>query len=267
MAGNAIALLLAGWLTESFGWRVAFIVPAVLLTLTAVAWYLSVQDTPAAAGHQLEGAAIASESGFHLGDILRGLGHSLHRFWSLSIGAAFTGYCVITLVVWLPTYYVEVLGIDIGAASSLSALIPASGVVGTLVIGWLVNRYFQRRETIGLLGVLLTLALCSFLFPLLPPQLVLSTLALMLVGGLVYGATSLTLSTMPLVLSDQNEASGTGGLIDFASNIGGGLSGLIVGAILQTYDWDMTFYSVALAALGGALFIGITARRLQRPAA
>jgi sugar phosphate permease len=193
---------------------------------------------------------------------LKGLIASLRRFWTLSIAAAFVGFCLVTIIVWLPTYYVEVAGVDIGLASSLAALIPFAGIAGALLIGWLVGHFFSSRETTGLMLVLFLLALLFFIFPFLPDQLVVSTLALMLIGAVVYGASSLTLTTMPLSLGEQEEASSTAGLIDFSLNIGGGLSGIAVGAILQSSGWDFTFLALAVAALFGALFVGVTARRL-----
>jgi OPA family glycerol-3-phosphate transporter-like MFS transporter len=107
------------------------------------------------------------------------------------VAAAFVGFCLITMIVWLPTYFVEVVGVDIGLASSLSALIPFAGIAGALLFGWLVGRYFSHREATGLLLVLVLLALLFLIFPFLPNQIVISTLSLMLIGGVVYGASSL----------------------------------------------------------------------------
>ena len=124
------------------------------------------------------------------------------------------------------------------------------------------NHNFSSREATGLMLVLVLLALLFLVFPFLPDQLVLSTLGLMLIGGVVYGASSLTLTTMPLSLGEHEEASSTAGLIDFSLNIGGGLSGIAVGAILQSLGWDYIFFSLAGAAIFGAFFVGVTARRL-----
>ena len=80
----------------------------------------------------------------------------------------------------------------------------------------------------------------------------------MLIGSIVYGASSLVLSTMPLTLGKREEASSTAGLIGFAFNLGAGLSGAVIGTILDTYSWNAVFVTLAGAALAGAFFVFIT---------
>lgn len=265
VAGNAFTWLLTGWLVASYGWRLAFWLPALLLVLMALGWYRLVRDTPEAAGHPpLNPARSPGKAGSAAAtNVVQGLWRSLRRFWSLVVAALFLGFCLVSLILWLPTYYVEVGGLGIGPASALSSLMPFAGIGGTLLIGWFVGRYLVKREATGLVVALVMLAALFFLYPALPLNLAVSSLALMVIGGVVYGASSLLLATMPLVLGEREEASGTAGLVDFAFNIGAGLSGGAVGAILDAQSWTAVFLALAGAALLAAVFVLLTISRLR----
>lgn len=229
VAGNAVTFLLTGWLVASFGWRSAFWIPALLLALVAVGWVLTVRDTPELAGYTAVNPPPPINDQETWSTILAGLLHSFRQFWLLGLAALFLGFCLVSVALWIPSYYVEVGGLDIGMAATLSSFIPAAGLVGTLLIGWVVGHYFVNRESRGLVMVLAVLALLFLLYPLLPFQIVLNSMALMLIGVVVYGASSLMLTTMPLILGGRHGASGTAGLIDFSFNIGAGLRALALG--------------------------------------
>ena len=130
-------------------------------------------------------------------------------------------------------------------------------------MGWLMAQYFTGREISSLVWILLFLTGLFLLYPLLPLNLIISAAALMVIGAVVYGASSLLLSTMPLALSEREEASGTAGLVDFAFNIGAGLSGGIVGFVLDSQSWNAVFFTLAGAALLATFFMFITWARAR----
>ncbi len=259
VAGNGITLLLTGWLVASFGWRYAFWIPAGLLAFAAVGWVLMVRDTPESAGYTAVNSPPPQNSPHETwSTILTGLLNSFRQFWLLGLASLFLGFCLVSLALWIPTYYVEVGNLDIGTAAKLSSLIPAAGLIGTLLIGWLVSRFFINQESKGLLLVLSILTLFFLLYPLLPIHIVWSSIALMLIGVLVYGASSLILTTMPLILGGRHGASGIAGLIDFSFNVGAGISGLGIGAILDNQTWTAVFLLLAASAFLATLFVSLT---------
>ena len=93
----------------------------------------------------------------------------LRRIGSINLSAAFLGFCLISLIVWLPTHFVEVGGLDTGRAATLSGLAPVAGIIGTLSIGWFFGRFLLSRETQGLVVLLLLLASLFLLLPCWPP--------------------------------------------------------------------------------------------------
>ena len=264
VAGNALTWLLSGWLVANFGWRFAFWLPALLVISLALVWYGLIRDTPAAAGHTTLPTAELLPARRPANNFAAEVWLNLRRFWSLIGAALFTGFCLVSLIIWIPTYYVEVGQIDIGLAATLSSLLPFAGIGGTLLIGWVVGHQLSGREGFGLSVLLLILAALFSLYAALPFNLVISSAALMLIGGIVYGAGSLVLSTMPLTLGRREEASSIAGLVGFAFNAGGGLSGVIVGAILDAFAWNIVFLTLAASALAGAVFMGLTLLRARK---
>ena len=265
VSGNALALLLAGWLVARFGWRTAFLAPALLFALIALFWYAGARDTPQVAGFMPPAATEPEGAGPGSANLLISLVMALRRHWALVVAAIGMGFSHAALGVWLPTYFVEAIGLTIGPASTLSALLPVAGIGGTLITGWWVGRYLAGREARGLLYVQGALTMLFLFYPLLPRNIVLNTLGLMLIGSILFGATSLILTTMPLVISQRETASGTVGLISFAFNIGAGLSGGIIGAILDAGSWPVVFGALALASFAGGAFVWLTIKSARTP--
>lgn len=255
VAGNAIALVVAGQLAAAFGWRSAFWVPAGVMALFAVLWVVTIRDAPA------DGLVVtASEpaSPGNLSGAVRGIGTTLRRLWTLVLAAAGLGFCLVTLIIWMPTYFVEQGGVSLRTAATLAAFIPLAGIAGTIVTGWSIARWLPEREAIGLAMTLVLLAASLLIVQFLPVRLVVVTVALVWIGALVNGAASLMLTTMPLVMGRRGETSGTAGVLGFAFNVGAGASGAGVGILLDAFAWNAVFLVLFGAALGSALFVAAT---------
>ena len=83
-------------------------------------------------------------------------------------------------------------------------------------------------------------------------------------AGAICIVCSVLVSSAAVSLSERQEASGIAGLMDFSFNIGAGLSGGIVGAILDTRSWDLVFFALAGALLVTAVFMFITDARSDK---
>ena len=254
VAGNALTWLLTGWLVANFGWRTAFWIPASLMTMIALGWYLLARDKPEPDG-PLAPIPDSPAAPLNWMLLINDLFISLRRYWQLVAASIFFGFTFVSLIVWLPTYYVEVRHLNIGTAAIFSTLVPGAGIIGTFVIGGWIGRYWQGREVMGLTLTLVVLAALLGLYPFLPGDLVTGILVLLVIGSIAYGATSVLLTTMPLTLGSQGEASSTAGLLDLSFNIGGGLSGGIIGLLLDAQGWNAVFLAQGATVLIASLFL------------
>ena len=248
VVGNALTWLLSGWLVAQYGWRQAFWIPGVLMIIMALIWRTYARDHP----NESSGAPDQSTP---QEPILAGILPNLRRIWTLAIASICLGFAFVTLLIWMPTFFVEVGGLDIQRAASVSSLLPIAGIAGTLLVGWISGRFWIGREGKGLALVLALLAVAFITFPVWSGSLVSNIIMLMVIGAGANGATSLLLSTMALVHGGQENASRTAGLVDFSFNIGGGLSGFLVGALLDTQSWSVIFMTLAAASLVSAVFV------------
>ena len=70
----------------------------------------------------------------------------------------------------------------------------------------------------------------------------------------IYGINSLLLTSLPLSFAN---VAAVAGFLDFASYVGGGISGLAAGQLLDGYGWSAVFgywlAATVLAAAGGAM--------------
>ena len=250
VAGNMLTWLFTGWLVSVYGWRAAFWAPATLFAVIALGWFWLVRDNPSEPGNEENPTDLENVSG-----IFEGLFSGVGRLWTLLLSSMMLGFVLVSLILWIPTFFVEVGQLGIGFAATLSTVLPLTGILGTLLLGWFVGKYMLGKEAKGLFFILLVLGALFVIMPNLNASLTLSVLMLALIGALAYGASSLVLATMALIQGGREAASSTAGLVDFFFNIGAGLSGGVIGAILDSQSWSVVFYVLAAASLASALFI------------
>jgi sugar phosphate permease len=258
VAGNALSWILAGWLVASLSWRAAFWVPGALMGLVALAWYLLIRDTPQGAGftNSMRFAEEADKTGLKENSQSNML-HVLRRFWPLVLAAVSGGMILFALIIWAPTYFVDMHGLGIGKAATISIFFPIAGTIGTLAVSWLVSGPLCCKEIFFGAAIFIVVAGLLFLFPVVSTSLLMSATLLILVGSILYGVNTIITTILPMVLSERQEVSMVAGLIDFAFNIGASLGGFLVGAIIDRFSWSAVFIVLAIGAiLTSVLLVG-----------
>ena len=256
VAGNAISWFLAGKLIANLGWRSAFWIPGTIMGIVALAWYLLIRDTPRDAGFthlraftdQTPVASIQTE-------LRPNMFHVFKSFWPLVLAAVTGGMLLFALIIWAPTYFVDIHALEIGAAANISILFPIAGTLGTLAVGWLLAGPLCCREIIFGALVFIVVAGLLFLFPLVSHSLLTSAVLLVLVGSILYGVNSIITTILPMILSDQHEVSTVAGLIDFAFNVGASLAGVGIGTIVDKFSWSGAFNVLGASAILTSCFL------------
>jgi sugar phosphate permease len=267
VVGNALTWVLAGWLTANYGWRWALWLPGAAMLLLALLWALLMRDRPEEVGLSVPEDRPDAGTGGHQGVTGAGLVPAFRRVWPLTLAALGGGFVLFALVVWTPSLLVDTLGLGLGAASSLATLLPVAGVVGTLLTGWLATTRMAGREARLAALLLAALAALALLFPTAASSTFASAALLALIGAAAYGASSLLLSTLPLLLSARHETAGVAAVVDFAFNLGASLGGAAVGLLVDRLGWGAVFVALALSALlaATALLLGVERRTGRAP--
>jgi OPA family glycerol-3-phosphate transporter-like MFS transporter len=165
------------------------------------------------------------------------------------------------LSLWAPTFLVDALGLSLQRAALAASILPLLGLGGSLLAGWSSDRFFQSRETPGIvaLSAIVGLAMVGFLWLASGGPLWMSIALLGLCGAAVYGINSLLLTSLPLSFGDGGHVGAVAGFLDFSSYVGGGISALVVGQIIAGPGWHAVFVywlGTTIVAAGSAVVLG-----------
>jgi sugar phosphate permease len=252
--GHFAAWAVGGWLVGRLGWRYAFWLPAAVFGAVGVTWLAGIRNTPQEAGFG------ARESQANLvrvtvRQIVRSMLSQGRLRWA-ALTCVFSSMIKDGLTLWAPTFLVDALGMSVEKAALAASVLPLLGLVGSLLAGWVSDRFFRSREGPGIMGLSLAIAAAMIGFVLTgntSPWL--AVILLGVCGASVYGINSLLLTSLPLSFSDGGHVAAVAGFLDFASYAGGGISALVVGQLLDWKSWNAVFLywlAATLVAFAGA---------------
>lgn len=261
--GGAVILALAGWLTAHYGWRSSFIVPAGIAFVIVFFLVYRLRDTPQSLGLPTiedfkNEPAIYSANAKQLTtkEILFEYVLNKRQIWFLALGNFFVYIVRYGAMDWAPTYLVETKGSDISSAAYKVAGFEVTGIVGAIAAGYISDKIFKgHRAPINILYMLL-LAVSLYLFWQLPPGHSLrEALILGLMGFLVYGPQMLVGVAAADIATSRAAATATG-FTGIGGYLGGIVSGVGAGWIVDNYGWDggLIFF-IACAVVGALCFL------------
>ena len=161
---NVLAVVV-GWL----GWQAGFITAALAGLAGALMIVLYVSDTPESKGlpsvQELSGETLTKEDNMHTRDLQKMiLKHP--GIWVIALSSAFIYITKYAIAGWGVLFLQKTRGFDLPQASQVIAFSAISGVLGTVLAGWLSDRVFKgdRVRPAVLSGIICTSSLFLFLF-------------------------------------------------------------------------------------------------------
>jgi sugar phosphate permease len=271
--GNAIAAPIVGLLSVALGWRVAFVIIAVLGFCWLALWRWLVTDYPAQNRYVgKEEARLVQESRaevtrFESDDDEVPLRAYLTRPSILAVGVALfaVNYTLYVFLNWLPSYFTDALHMDMKRMSILASIPWTCAAVGTIGGGILSDVLFKHIKNavkarkiavvvpLAMVGVFL--AVVSFV-----TQIV---LAITLVAALLFtlqvaapGIWSLEHELVP-----SRHLGGIGGFIHLLANISGMIGPVVTGVIVQYFGGYGGAFKVAAGICAcGAILMAIVVK-------
>jgi ACS family hexuronate transporter-like MFS transporter len=269
--GAAVSGPIVGLLALSFGWRVAFIIIALIGIVWVLAWYALATDHPAEnhrvtakeqaeydAGQATQPAASA---------VRQPLGQLISRPAVLATAFAFFGYsCILFFfLTWFPTYLVSARHLSIASMSFATTIPWLVGFVGLTAGGPLCDMIFRitgnpiLARKLVLVFCLLAAAAGIALAGL--ADTVVSAVALMTVSVFFMYLTGNTYWAIILDTVEQNRVGGVSGFVHFIANCGGIVAPLATGFIVQeTGSFFAAFVATGAIAVLGALGVAVFVR-------
>jgi OFA family oxalate/formate antiporter-like MFS transporter len=154
--GGVVLPVFCQWLIGGFGWRLAYLgLAALILVVTLPVMALTIRDTPAQRGLAPDGDAPGSERARASGE-LSALGATFAEarreriYWQMLVTFLLVGVSLQSMMLHLVPLLRE-RGVGADAAAVAQSTIFAGLLVGRLVTGWLMDRYFAPRVALSFL--------------------------------------------------------------------------------------------------------------------
>lgn len=252
-----IAIPLLTWLIESFGWRWAFFIPAVIGMVLLFPFFRgSVTDGPQENRFIKEDeakyiAGWSKEENTSVTGEINGVRYVLTSGWFWLFTLAYIGYLSIWwgVMTWLPQYLVAARGFSIQNMSFLAMLPYLAGLLGLTAGGYLSDHYNRRAELafISLFGSALFIVLATYI-----P----SNTAAVLFMSITIGLSQIHYPSIWALLQDYipSELIGTGsGLMNGIGNLGSALAPVIIGLLIQiTGSYSAGLMYLVVIGMAGA---------------
>ena len=279
--GAGIVIALCGWLLTKFGmsaWNLCFAVPAAIALVGALVVFFTLRDTPSSVGlpeveemeraEAGEAAVVEPERKLTAKEHNQFLSKMVFRnpiIWILAVTNFFVYVIRFTILEWGTMFLTQYKGFEIGLSSSIIASSElVGGVLGTLLAGWVTDRFMQSKAhrtcLVGLVGA----TVCFFGFWQMPSSAhwILSSILICLSAFFIYAPQAL----LGVAASQQATkrvgatANGILGIFGYAATT---VSGIGFGFLADKMGWNSVFF---VAVLFGAIGCFVIATLWKAPA-
>lgn len=261
--GGGLILILGGYLTQHYGWRSSFYIPAAISILACFFLINRLRDTPESLGlpaieeYRNDDTAKKDANNQDKPSDWRSV-LKTPAIWYLALANFFVYLVRYGAMDWAPTFLVEVKHSTISNASYKAALFEILGIGGSFAAGWMSDKFFKGRRFMINVLYMLVLAFAVFEFWVIPPgHPMLDAAALAAVGFLVYGPQMLVGVCAADIAGKNASATATGftGLFGYLGSI---VSGVGTGLVVDRFGWNGGFILFIVSAFLGALFFMAT---------
>ena len=176
--------------------------------------------------------------------------------WTIAVANAFVYLVRYGVLDWAPTYLREVKGFSFNDAGWAYALYEWAGIPGTLLCGYLSDKFYKgRRAPITFIYMALTLA-CILVYWMNPPGNPGIDIAMLIgIGFLIYGPVML-IGVYALDLVPKKAAGTAAGFTGLFGYVGGAVSAnLLIGYLVDLAGWDAGFALISAACLLAMLLL------------
>jgi OPA family sugar phosphate sensor protein UhpC-like MFS transporter len=266
--GGFIASVLAGYSAQHFGWRFAFVIPAGVLFVIWVLFFIFQRNRPEDLGlppieqyhgenesviDPAETPAAEPEGSWHVvAEVLCN-----RMVWLLAVVYFLIKPTRYLLLYWSPVFVNDLLGTDTATSGILGSMFDLAGPLGTLVGGFISDRLFKSKRIPICVIALFCLAICMAAFRFVPARQWDVGVGMFVIGFLIYIPDSLVAGAASIDFGTRKGASTASGLVNGLGSIGQiigvtlpGWAGRVLGEGHKIWNPIFLWLGIALAVAG-----------------
>ena len=245
-----LCVLLCLQLNPEWSWRAAFRFPMIPLLLSSIAFILFFKNSPSEAGlSEWEENDDASENAIE--SIIKEKGY-LYPYKILFSEPKVIIFCFISaiagigrygLLTWVPTYFIEQLGLTIKDGIFSSILLPFGQACAMFIFPIITDKILKgKREPMLIVAALITF--CGMIiFPFIKNQSI-ASIMLFVLG--VFAMVTGVIWTIAGDIGGKALSSTVIGIFDWAVYMGAAVQAVIFGFVKDTFGWTAIFVSIGV---------------------
>jgi sugar phosphate permease len=272
-AGNVVALLISSAVAHRFGGHALFVVNPLLLAVIGVFAIFTLKDAPPSKktmeGEGYRDAREVPEEKVSLREVMRRLGRQ-RSFWFALVMSFVLTFVRTGFLTWTPLFLAEVSrkqGLAGGDAAAIakSAVFPAAGMFGTVIMGAWSDRLGRgKRAPVMAWSLVLLVASILVLAHGGIDRIAVALVALSACGLFLLGPYSLLAGAVALDCAEGAGAATAAGWMDGVGYAGASLAGIVIGTTSQRFGWAAAFDAVAAVTFVGLIVSIVWAREPTR---
>jgi sugar phosphate permease len=268
----AIAFTLIPGPSGEGDWRAAFTIPVIAILFFVVLFHFLVKRRPSEIGlkeyTEVEPERVEQEAALEAISASKG---KLYPYIYLFSQWRFVLWCFIVggsnaarygLLTWIPSYYKEVLQMDVKSGIVGSVWLPLGMALGTFIVPWITDKYCSLNRLPAVVICSLLAGSTVLLFPVLrDPFLV--AVVLFMAGFFIYAVNGCVWAYASDVGGRFFSGTATG-ILDWAAYMAAAIQAIIFGIILDTGAWHLLFIVVGGLCASMAVFALIASIGLKK---
>jgi OPA family glycerol-3-phosphate transporter-like MFS transporter len=245
-------------------WRWLFWIPSIICTIVAIFMALIVKETPEEAGfhgaHPGEGDHAESDVRAQIGVVFKTIAMN-PAVWVVALAYACTGVVRQGVDQWFPRFMQEVHHVDLKSPQFelLGYLIPLVASIGSLVSGYVSDRWFKSRRA-PVAAALYFLETCVIALAAQFHTVNSAIVFLVLISFTANSTHSILGTAAAMDIGGRRMAGFASGLIDSFQYFGGSLAGIFLGKLLDQSWGNYFYFMVPFGFIGGLLMLTIIGR-------
>jgi OPA family glycerol-3-phosphate transporter-like MFS transporter len=264
--GGMAAGVIAGLAAQGGGWRLAFFVPAAILAVVWLVFFLGQVNRPEDVGLPSAAADVGEpEDVIIAGEAPAGEPEGSWRVVAEVMASPMVlllaaVYLLVKplrylLMFWAPVYLHERLGTSVAESGILGSLFDLAGPIGIFAGGWASDRLFHARRVPVMVITLAAAAGALALLPLMPASRLAVGSMLFVIGLLVYIPDSLVSGAAAIDFGTRKGASTAAGIINGSGSLGGVLGGTLPGVLSWWSGSESTPWNTLFEVMAGGLLV------------